>query len=201
MWSGEWANFLNLFWNLFMVMLRESDGSVSYMQLHTSMETFNASLKRNRINVRKRKEARYVIPCLLHQEVAQWCGFREEELFKTNILLAVYGVDKPGQEICEVLNDCLQKRLDQVTLNHLIDTLAKNTQTRLDSADVQVGWGRWEAFQVRRLNFSRLVPSTWSLGTSWRLQLFNSEFYGSVSAATELLHTSAYAGSDAIGKV
>ncbi|VDO73333.1 unnamed protein product [Heligmosomoides polygyrus] len=99
--------------------VRESDGSVSYMQLHTSMETFNASLKRNRINVRKRKEA------------------REEELFKTNILLAVYGVDKPGQEICEVLNDCLQKRLDQVTLNHLIDTLAKNTQTRLDSADVQ----------------------------------------------------------------
>ncbi|KAK6052653.1 hypothetical protein COOONC_09843 [Cooperia oncophora] len=36
--------------------VRESDGSVSYMQLHTSIETFNASLKRHRINVKKRKE-------------------------------------------------------------------------------------------------------------------------------------------------
>ncbi|PIO74493.1 hypothetical protein TELCIR_03489 [Teladorsagia circumcincta] len=63
--------------------------------------------------------------------------FREVERFKTHVLLAVYGVDHPGQEICEVLADVLQKRLDHVTLSHLIDTLAKNTQTRLDSADVQ----------------------------------------------------------------
>ncbi|KAK6009912.1 hypothetical protein OSTOST_25129 [Ostertagia ostertagi] len=42
-----------------------------------------------------------------------------------------------GHRICEVLADVLQKRLDHVTLSHLIDTLAKNTQTRLDSADVQ----------------------------------------------------------------
>ncbi|KAK6049216.1 hypothetical protein COOONC_13279, partial [Cooperia oncophora] len=63
--------------------------------------------------------------------------FRENERFKTHVLLAVYGVDHPGQEICEVLSDCLQKRLDHVTLSQLIDTLAKNTQTRLDSADVQ----------------------------------------------------------------
>ncbi|XGW11349.1 hypothetical protein V3C99_012672 [Haemonchus contortus] len=99
--------------------VRESNGSVSYMQLHTSIETFNASLKRHRINVKKRKET------------------KEVERFKTHVLLAVYGVDHPGREICEVLSDCLQKRLDQVILSQLIDTLAKNTQTRLDSADVQ----------------------------------------------------------------
>ncbi|WKX97226.1 hypothetical protein Q1695_013136 [Nippostrongylus brasiliensis] len=103
--------------------VRESDGNVSYMQLHTSPETFNASLKRNRMNVKKRKEAK-------SEKV-------EIERFKSNVLLAVYGVSSPGQEICEVLSDCLQKRLDQVTLSHLIDTLAKNSQTRLDSADVQ----------------------------------------------------------------
>ncbi|VDK51412.1 unnamed protein product [Cylicostephanus goldi] len=62
---------------------------------------------------------------------------REMERFKNHILLAVYGVEKPGHEICKVLSDLLQKRLDQVTLNQLIDTLAKNSQTRLDSADVQ----------------------------------------------------------------
>ncbi|KAL6736424.1 hypothetical protein Aduo_006779 [Ancylostoma duodenale] len=99
--------------------VRESDGNVSYMQLHTSIDTFRASLKRNRITVKKKRDA------------------EEIERFKTQVLLAVYGVDKPGREICEVLSDCLQKRLDQVTLNQLIDTLAKNTQTRLDCADVQ----------------------------------------------------------------
>ncbi|RCN51871.1 hypothetical protein ANCCAN_01959 [Ancylostoma caninum] len=99
--------------------VRESDGNVSYMQLHTSINTFRASLKRNRITVKKKRDA------------------EEIERFKTQVLLAVYGVDKPGREICEVLSDCLQKRLDQVTLNQLIDTLAKNTQTRLDCADVQ----------------------------------------------------------------
>ncbi|KJH51322.1 hypothetical protein DICVIV_02525 [Dictyocaulus viviparus] len=99
--------------------VRESDGNVSYMQLHTSIETFNASLKRNRINVRKRRDS------------------KEFEYFKSHVLLAVYGVNRPGQEVCEMLKECLQKRLDQVTLNHLIDTLAKNSQTRLDSADVQ----------------------------------------------------------------
>ncbi|ETN86036.1 hypothetical protein NECAME_06111 [Necator americanus] len=99
--------------------VRESGGTVSYMQLHTSVETFKASLKVNRITTKKRKQA------------------DETERFKTHVLLAIYGVEKPGHEICEVLNDCLRKRLDQVTLNHLIDTLTKNTQTRLDCADVQ----------------------------------------------------------------
>uniref|UniRef100_A0A158P5V7 EF-hand domain-containing protein n=1 Tax=Angiostrongylus cantonensis TaxID=6313 RepID=A0A158P5V7_ANGCA len=61
---------------------------------------------------------------------------RESEYFKTHLLLAVYGVNRPGMEICEVLRECLQKRLDQVTLSHMIDILAKNSQTRLDSADV-----------------------------------------------------------------
>ncbi|KAE9416776.1 hypothetical protein Angca_005931, partial [Angiostrongylus cantonensis] len=98
--------------------VRESDGNVSYMQLHTSIDTFNASLKRNRITVRKKRDT------------------RESEYFKTHLLLAVYGVNRPGMEICEVLRECLQKRLDQVTLSHMIDILAKNSQTRLDSADV-----------------------------------------------------------------
>ncbi|VDM65124.1 unnamed protein product, partial [Strongylus vulgaris] len=99
--------------------VRESNGNVSYMQLHTSVETFGASLKMNKITVKKKKVA------------------EEAEKFKNHILLAVYGVDKPGHEICEVLSECLQKRLNQVTLNQLIDTLAKNTQTRLDCSDVQ----------------------------------------------------------------
>ncbi|VDM60227.1 unnamed protein product [Angiostrongylus costaricensis] len=102
---------------------RESDGNVSYMQLHTSIDTFNASLKRNRITVRKKRDT------------------RESEHFKTHMLLAVYGVNRPGREICEVLRECLQKRLDQVTLSHMIDILAKNSQTRLDSADVLEDFG------------------------------------------------------------
>ncbi|KAK6020797.1 hypothetical protein OSTOST_13542, partial [Ostertagia ostertagi] len=92
--------------------VRESDGSVSYMQLHTSIETFNASLKRHRINVKKNKEPK-------HTSCWQYMVGPQRKKFVRCWLMF------------------FRKRLDHVTLSHLIDTLAKNTQTRLDSADVQ----------------------------------------------------------------
>lgn len=96
-------------------MFKESTGNVVYMRLFSSEESINVN-----INIKDR-------------------NWREEVRSKIGsyILLAVFGVRAPSEEISVRLRDVLQKRLDIITLEEVQKVLQKNAQLRLEPRDIQ----------------------------------------------------------------
>ncbi|KAK0394737.1 hypothetical protein QR680_000909 [Steinernema hermaphroditum] len=56
--------------------------------------------------------------------------------FRTSILLCVYGVNEPTEQITVCLRDVLQKRLDQCVMEAIVYSFAKNSQAQLNIPDV-----------------------------------------------------------------
>ncbi|KAI6221740.1 Protein SZT2 [Aphelenchoides besseyi] len=55
----------------------------------------------------------------------------------SHVLLAVHGVEKPSDEITDLLRKMLERRLDTRTLTEIQDLLLKNAQARLDVSDAR----------------------------------------------------------------
>lgn len=94
---------------------KESSGNVAYMRIFSNEESIVSNI------INKSKEWR--------DEVRSKIG--------SYILLAVFGVRPPGDEISVRLRDVLQKRLDISTLEEVQRALLKNSQIRLEPRDIQ----------------------------------------------------------------
>ena len=74
----------------------------------------------------------------------------------SHVLLAVYGVEQPSEEITVLLRKMLEKRLDIRALNEIQDLLLKNAQARLspcDARSLQVRAAIRKTKQKSRLQF------------------------------------------------